>query len=164
MRYFSAGIATLLLTLVLFQPALATQGCNRAASATAADLCELVQQDREIVEAGEIISGTPQAFDLLHGQTLSLTFRASAGQLLDLNVLGEDGVDALFVLLAPNGRALVASDNRADDDLNPLLEHYAAPANGTYTLLVTLHDDGDAGAVEIAVEVNGTLQSMPDIG
>lgn len=112
----------------------------------------LIGQD---VSEGEALTpGQAVLVTLEEGLVHALPFRATAGQAATIIVEGRPGaqIDALILLLSPDGQPL-AGDDDSGGNLNPLLRAVRLPATGTYHILLTHAFGGAVGDVAIALQL-----------
>ncbi len=87
------------------------------------------------------------------GWTLySLPVELKKGQVVHFEANGADKVeiDPLIILVNPEHQAVAANDNPPDSSsLNAVIDEFAVPNDGLYTLLVTNTVDSSAGSVEV---------------
>ncbi len=102
-----------------------------------------------------------EALDYQDGRVYQFTFRASAGQ--KLNVVArntsEPGVDTLLILLGTDGQPLTADDD-GGVDLDAVLVNYELPQSGEYTLVVTHAGGGADGTAALSVNIDGVGEEI----
>lgn len=79
------------------------------------------------------------------------SFEATAGDLLNLDIVGADGLDTSIVLRGPAGYILI-SDDDGGDNLNPELHNYWIEESGTYIVIVQ-SASADSGSYEIMLDI-----------
>ncbi len=120
----------------------------------------LIGQD---VSEGEALTpGQAVLVTLEEGLVHALPFRATAGQTATIIVEGRPGaqIDALIVLLSPDGQPL-AGDDDSGGNLNPLLRAIPLPATGTYHILLTHAFGGAVGDAAMVVQLGGGSNPSP---
>ncbi len=140
-------------SLYLFRASVHTQaGDDEAAS----DYLTYVQNMANDVQEGEpLVAEEVVEFEIAAGRVYALPFQATEGDLLTAAAAADEagGVDPLLVLLAADGTALAANDDRAPDDLRAVIGDFPIPADGTYVLLLTHSGGGDTGTVRVAISL-----------
>lgn len=88
-----------------------------------------------------------------YGTVARLTFEGTAGQDVTIRAVdaGQVGVDALLVLLDPDGNAIAGNDD-GGGNLDSLIEQFELPADGTYTAVISHANGGFSGEIDISLE------------
>ena len=108
------------------------------------------------VDGGKLVSGQPADIDMAEGKVYRFEFEASAGEHLTLSAISADPsieVDTLIIVLGPDGTPLYGKDDVvANVDSRAIIDDFAVPDDGTYTLIVTHAGGQKQGAVNVLVE------------
>jgi tetratricopeptide (TPR) repeat protein len=96
------------------------------------------------------------------GRVYEMPIEAKAGEVLTIWATSPRfDVDTLILLLGPDGEPLIGSgDILLFESTNSLIEGFAVPANGTYTLLVTHSGGGSEGEVEISLTIDAPMSEV----
>ncbi|MDX1993632.1 MAG: tetratricopeptide repeat protein [bacterium] len=111
--------------------------------------------ETEVVDGGELTLGETETINMALGRTHEFTFEAAEGDLLDIRADSPDrAVDPLIIILDEDGNPIFTNDDvdAAAQDFNALIEAWEAPADGTYTLLVSHAAAGSDGEVEVTLD------------
>jgi len=100
------------------------------------------------IAAASLVAGDEETLDLVPGRTYDFPVPAIAGQTLSIATNDPSGViwDSILVLLAPDGTAIVGSDDYVDYFAGL---DWVAPQTGTYHLLVTSFESVGTGTLVV---------------
>jgi tetratricopeptide (TPR) repeat protein len=100
----------------------------------------------ELVSTAPLAVGATARLDLVPGRTYEIPVVAGAGQTISISTSSRDFIDTIAVLLAPDGSAVVGSD---DSDAYFAAFDWVAPAAGTYRLQVTSFEAVSTGELVV---------------
>ena len=101
---------------------------------------DTITYDDEITETQELA--------MQQGTVYEIPFEARADEAVTALAVG-DGVDAMMILLDPDGEALIGNDD-ASGTLHSFIESYPIPDDGTYTLLIGHARGGWDGSITLS--------------
>jgi tetratricopeptide (TPR) repeat protein len=115
----------------------------------------LLLNEQRPIDHDAVTPGEPFTVQMQEGYVYRIPFEADAGQVVTVtaNDADESGVDPLVVIVNEGGEALVGDDD-GGGDYDSLVEDFAIPQGGTYTLVVGHAGGGSVGAVEVMIELN----------
>lgn len=90
------------------------------------------------------------------------TFTASAGDVINVLVSSETGVDTSLALSTPDG-TVIASDDDSGEGFNPELNRILLPEDGDYAIVVQPYIPGDVGSITLELQNNGVMSINEDI-
>jgi hypothetical protein len=101
---------------------------------------------------------------LKSGAPDSYTFSGQAGQVVSISAASEQ-FDAYITLKDASGNILTSDDDSAGN-LNPLIQNFALPADGTYTIQIGSYDNLGAGSYTLSLSGTPaqTATATPDTG
>lgn len=126
-------------------------------SAAAADYYNFVGViGQETRQTDPLPENQPVSLPMTQGLVYRIPITAQTGESFSaIAAPAEDSqVDPLIVLLAPDGTPLVGIDDINQTDLSALIEDYALPESGEYTLIVTHSGGGAEGDLVVVYLVN----------
>jgi hypothetical protein len=106
---------------------------------------------------GDTVTGMLQS-----GAPDSYTFSGRAGQVVSISAASEQ-FDAYLALKDASGNTL-ASDDDSAGNLNPLIQNFALPADGTYTIQIGSYDNLGVGDYSLSLAGTQTPEATPDTG
>jgi tetratricopeptide (TPR) repeat protein len=124
--------------------------------AAAADYLEWIRkQETRSVDGDPLTPGESQVVQMRQGLSYELPFDASAGQKVTLTATARENAktDPLIVLLDPDGKPILASDDIGAGSYDSAIKDFVIPANGTYTLVVSHAGGSPDGAVRVLLQV-----------
>src|SRR5690606_15286043 len=104
----------------------------------------------------EVMNGGNLPIDA--GYVYRFHFDGTSGQVFGAAALSADSTDPLLILLDSEGNALT-SDDDGGVNLNSVIRRYTLPEDGEYTLLLSQAGGYGRGDVELAIYVDGEIQS-----
>jgi tetratricopeptide (TPR) repeat protein len=109
--------------------------------------------ERETRVEPALTIGEPASLDMEVGRVYRLPFEAEEGKTLTITVNGSDNtIDPVAALLDPDGNPLVGNDDiELGLQRNSLIEGFAVPEDGTYTLVISVTWAGASGTAEVLV-------------
>ncbi len=108
----------------------------------------------EAVEGDALTPAETQLIDMTEGRVYRYEFEAEEGQLLTFVAYSPDGlVDPLLIILDADGEALFSRDDISLANFSSIIEDYAAPYSGAYTLLVSHAGGGSEGTIKVLLVV-----------
>ena len=100
----------------------------------------------ELVPVSPINPGDKLTLDLVPGRTYAIPVSVDAGQTIAISTTSKDFWDSIAVLLAPDGRPVVGSD---DDNAYFAAFDWVAEETGTYMLHVTFFESVNTGELVV---------------
>ena len=101
---------------------------------------------------------------MTEGYSYSIPFEGRAGQLLQASALAQEGdsaeVDALLVLLDPQGKPIMSADDH-DDSYDAVINDFALPTDGLYTLVVSYSQSGSEGDLDVTLNLRSAAEATP---
>ncbi|HYN87294.1 MAG TPA: pre-peptidase C-terminal domain-containing protein [Ardenticatenaceae bacterium] len=102
--------------------------------------------------AGEIEYGdTVEGFSIGGVTEDRWTFTGSAGDFVDVEVEGEEGLDTYIRIEDEEGTSIAQNDDRASGEVDPLLTSIPIPQDGDYTIVVASYSFSGAGGYELTL-------------
>lgn len=118
---------------------------------------EPTSQPTTVPPGSDIVIGESVNGELAGNTTAdSYTFEGEAGQTVSISVTS-DAFDTFLILTGPNGAQLLTDDD-SGGNLNALIESYALPDNGTYTVTVGSFDGTGRGVYTLTLLEGGVIQ------
>ena len=96
----------------------------------------------DLVPTSPLAPRETRGFDLVPGRTYEIPLTVTAGESLSISTSSHNFVDTIALLLAPDGSAVLASD---DSHLYYAAFDYVAQQTGTYLLRVTSFESVSTG-------------------
>ena len=96
----------------------------------------------ELVGTSPLTPGSSTSLGLVPGRTYDIPIAAQAGEALSITTSSQDFTDTILVMLAPDGTAVVGSDDYKGYFAGLA---WVAPAGGTYRLRVTSFEGASTG-------------------
>ncbi len=120
----------------------------------------------EKVERSDYEIGSTVSLPMEEGMTYYFPLSGKLGQVLNITAVGkaDDGesIDPLVVLLNGEGDAVAANDDGAGG-LDSLIDGYAIPEDGKYTLVVSHAGGGFTGEIDLTLNVDPGLEVGDDV-
>ncbi len=98
------------------------------------------------------------------GYVYNIPFEGRAGQLLQASASAQAddsaNVDALLVLLDPQGKPVMFANNTEDSN-DAEISDYALPSDGLYTLVVSYGSAGSEGKLDVSLDLTAAAEATP---
>lgn len=120
----------------------------------------------EKIERSDYKVGSTVTLPIEEGRVYYFPLAGKFGQVWSVTAVGEapegESIDALVVILDGEGEAVAANDD-SGGGLDSLIEGYAIPEDGKYTLVVSHAGGGFTGDINLTVEVDEGLEIGDDV-
>ncbi len=114
---------------------------------------QLIETDQ--VDMGALEPGDTATINMDFGRNHYFTFDAQEGDVFTITAISPDTlVDPLIIILDEDGTPIYTNDDidPSIPDFNAMIEGWEAPADGTYTLIVSHAAAGSFGPVDVTLE------------
>ncbi|MFQ3567423.1 MAG: pre-peptidase C-terminal domain-containing protein [Aggregatilineales bacterium] len=115
---------------------------------------QAAQPSSGTIEFGQTVRG-----NLVSGREDNITFRASAGDRVTIDMISNE-FDTYLILIGPDG-VQVTSDDDSGDGFNARIENFLLPQSGIYTIVARGWSLEASGAYELTLVRGGTAQPLP---